>query len=206
MNQVDKQNSRQEILIAAATLFSEQGYNGTSFAAIASACGQSKALVQYHFSSKDRMWKSAVRYLWEQRDAALPQYLDEGFLAQLDAQAQSQMIRQLCRGLLRFTADNPQWVKIMYLECSTPGPRLDWMVKEFITQDFTLGAAMVELAQRRHLLPSANPMNLLFILGGAVIHYVNVAPITQRVLGVDPLSDAQLDQYVDSLISILQQP
>lgn len=206
MNQDDKQLSRQEILCAAANLFSEQGYNGTSFAGIAKASGQSKALVQYHFSSKEILWKSAVRYLWEQRDDALPKYLDEQFLSQLDTEAQSQMIRQLCRGLIRFTADNPQWVKIMYLECSAPGPRLDWMVNEFFSRDFTMGAAMVELAQHRHLLPPADPMNMLFILGGAVIHYVNVAPITRRVLGVDPLSDAQIDRYVDSFISILQQP
>lgn len=206
MNQDDKQPSRQEILIAAATLFSEQGYNGTSFAAVAKASNQSKALVQYHFASKENLWKSAVRHLWEQRNNALPHYLDEQVLAELDNEAQSQMIRQLCRGLIRFTADNPQWVKIMYLESSAPGPRLDWMVSEFIQQDFSSGIAMVELAQQRHLLPPADPLSVLYILGGTVIHYVNVAPITQRVMGFDPFSDAQIDQYVDNFIGILQRP
>lgn len=206
MNQDDKQHSRQEILVAAANLFSETGYNGTSLAAVAKASQQSKALVQYHFASKENLWKCAVRHLWEQRDQALPRYLDEQFLSQLDAEAQSQMIRQLCRGLIRFTADNPQWVKIMYLEASAPGPRLDWMVDEFFRQDYSSGAAMVELAQQRQLLPLADSMSLLFILGGTVIHYVNVAPITERVTGIDPFCDEQIDRYIDNFIHILQRP
>lgn len=206
MNQDDKHSSRQEILNAAATLFSEQGYNGTSFAAVAKASYQSKALVQYHFSSKENLWKSAVRFLWEQRNNALPRYLDEQFLAQLDDEAQNQMIRQLCCGLIRFTADNPQWMKIMYLECSIPGPRLDWMVSEFIQQDLASGIALVELAQQRHLLPPADPMSVLYILGGTVIHYVSVAPITQRAMGIDPFCNEQVDRYVDNFIRILQRP
>ena len=80
----DKQASRLDILTAAANLFSELGYNGTSFAAVANAACHSKALVQYHFPSKEQLWKSAVQHLWQQRDQALPQYLDEQFLSQHD--------------------------------------------------------------------------------------------------------------------------
>lgn len=202
----DKQASRLDILTAAANLFSEQGYNGTSFAAVAKAAQHSKALVQYHFPSKEQLWKNAVRHVWQQRDSALPRYLDDQFLAQLDEQAQNQMIRQLCRGLIRFTADNPQWVKIMYLEASNPGPRLEWMVEEFFQQDFAAGSAMVELAQQRKLLPTADPMSTLFIMGGMMIHYVNVAPITQRITGIDPLTDEQIEHYVDNFLRILQRP
>jgi len=49
-------------------------------------------------------------------------------------------------------------------------------------------------------------MSVLYILGGTVIHYVNIAPITQRVMGFDPFSDAQIDRYVDNFIGILQRP
>lgn len=202
----DKTQSHDDILQAAADLFSEHGFNGTSFAAVAKAAQHSKALVQYHFASKEKLWKSSVQYVWEKRTNALPKYLDEGVLNQLHPDEQNQMIRQLCKGLIRFTFDNPHWVKIMYLEAAAPGPRLDWMVDTFLKQDVEQGYALIELAQKRQLLPAADPMSLLYILGGTVIHYVNVAPIKAKVLKVDPYSYQQIDHYVDNFIRILEQP
>jgi AcrR family transcriptional regulator len=197
-------NHKANILIAAASLYAQHGFEGTSINAVAEKAGVKKSLVQYHFKNKELLWQAAVRQVWEQRSDALPRYLDKVVLAKVSEEDQQDMIRELCKQLLKFTFDHPQWVKIMFQEASTPGPRLDWMVSEFFQDDFDNGKAMVELAQSKQLLPQVHAMDLLHILSGALIYLVNVAPITQRVMGEDPASDAYIDRHVDTLMAILR--
>lgn len=191
---------RSKILAAAAELFAQQGFDGTSFGAVASAAEVKKSLVQYHFDSKERLWQESIRYVWAQRDQALPRYLQQSSGEQNSAQ----MIRNLCRIILQFTFDHPQWVKLMFQEASKPGPRLDWMVETCFKQDFANGKEMIELAQKQGLLPNVDAMDLLHILSGALIYLVNVAPISERVLAEKLNSPAYIDRHIDTLMCLLQ--
>lgn len=199
-----KNNERRvTILREAAKLFGQLGFDGTSFSAVAAQAEEQKGLVQYHFENKDVLWKEAVTYVWNQRNDALPRYLDDISMRADETDDQGQMIRSVCRILLQFTFDQPEWVKIMFQESSTPGPRLNWLVEEFISTDFAEGRAMIELGQQQGLLPKVNGVDLLHILSGALIYLVNVAPITERVLGVKPDSKEYIEHHIDTLMTIL---
>lgn len=195
----DNPDRRTAILEAAAQLFARQGFEGTSMQAVASAAGQKKTLVQYHFRYKQQLWEEAVSHVWRQRNEALPT-VPGGAPAQLSTM---QTMEDLCRYILKFTFANPTWVKIMFQEASTPGPRLDWMVERFFIADFADGKGVVELAQARGVLPDVDPLHLLYTLSGALIYLVNVAPIIERVTGQAPADDAFIEQYVATLLQIL---
>ncbi|MBW2941119.1 TetR/AcrR family transcriptional regulator [Zhongshania aquimaris] len=199
-----KSNQRREnVLQAAAKLFGQMGFDGTSFSIVAEQAGEQKTFVQYHFDNKEVLWKEAVAYVWRQRNNALPRYIEDISLQRKNSDDKSEMIRDLCRRILQFTFDNPEWVKIMFQESSMPGPRLDWLVEEFLGTDFIEGRAMIELAQHRGLLPKVDSMDLLHILSGALIYLVNVAPITERILGVEPSSTEYMEHHIDTLMRIL---
>ncbi|WP_295873468.1 TetR family transcriptional regulator [uncultured Zhongshania sp.] len=199
-----KSNQRREnVLQAAAKLFGQMGFDGTSFSIVAEQAGEQKTFVQYHFDNKEVLWKEAVAYVWRQRNNALPRYIEDISLQRKNSADKSEMIRDLCRRILQFTFDNPEWVKIMFQESSMPGPRLDWLVEEFLGTDFIEGRAMIELAQHRGLLPKVDSMDLLHILSGALIYLVNVAPITERILGVEPSSKEYMEHHIDTLMRIL---
>lgn len=193
---------RAKILQAAAELFGQQGFDGTSLSAVADRAQVKKSLIQYHFENKEMLWRETVSQVWQQRNAALPHYLDEAVTNNIAKAQKNQIIRELCRYILQFTFDHPEWVKIMFQEASTPGPRLDWMVETFLQADFADGKAMIELAQERKLLPAVDAMDLLHILSGALIYLVNVAPITERILGVAPSSTSYMDHHIDTLMAI----
>ena len=195
----DKSCRRTAILEAAAQLFGQVGFEGTSMTAVASAAGEKKTLVQYHFRYKQQLWEETVAYVWQQRNEALPTFLT---IAPDDLSALETM-EDLCRYILKFTFANPTWVKIMFQEASTPGPRLDWMVERFFIRDFAEGKGVVELAQARGVLPDVDPMHLLYTLSGALVYLVNVAPIIERVTGQAAADDTFIEQYVATLLQIL---
>ena len=47
-------------------------------------------------------------------------------------------------------------------------------------------------------------MELFHILSGALIYLVNVAPISQRVLGENPNSEQYIDRHINTLVCLLQ--
>ena len=201
-NEDESSSRRSKILTTAADVFAQQGFDGTSFGTVAQAADVKKSLVQYHFKSKEKLWQESIHWVWKQRDQALPKYLQKTSLN--DGNDNAQMVRELCKQILQFTFDHPQWVKLMFQEASTPSPRLDWMVETFFKKDFANGKAVIELAQQQNLLPKVDAMDLLHILSGALIYLVNVAPISQRVLGENPNSEKYIDRHIHTLVCLLQ--
>jgi AcrR family transcriptional regulator len=53
--------TREKILVTASRLFSEQGYENTSLSQVARRAKVSKALIFWHFDSKEKLYRSALR-------------------------------------------------------------------------------------------------------------------------------------------------
>lgn len=58
---LDTLQTREKILATASRLFSEQGYENTSLSQVARQAKVSKALIFWHFDSKEKLYRSALR-------------------------------------------------------------------------------------------------------------------------------------------------
>jgi AcrR family transcriptional regulator len=58
---LDFQEAREKILATAADLFAKQGYESTSLSQVAREAKVSKALIFWHFDSKEELYRSALR-------------------------------------------------------------------------------------------------------------------------------------------------
>jgi AcrR family transcriptional regulator len=58
---VDARETRQKILESAAELFAQQGYESTSLSQVARHAKVSKALIIWHFDSKETLYRNALR-------------------------------------------------------------------------------------------------------------------------------------------------
>lgn len=71
-----KRDTRQRLLDSAAVLFSERGYACTTVAAICKMARANIASVNYHFGSKDALYRCVIQYTYEQAEALHP-FLDD---------------------------------------------------------------------------------------------------------------------------------
>lgn len=67
-----KKNTRKLLLDSAAVLFSERGYACTSVAEICKKAEANIASVNYHFGSKDALYRSVIEYTYEQAESRYP--------------------------------------------------------------------------------------------------------------------------------------
>lgn len=207
---IQKQQTRQAILAAAIDSFAAYGFEAASVGNIAAKSGTKKALVQYHFSTKEDLWKAAVNELWEQRETALPKYFaGENQAAGTDDSSNentndAQQIRFVFKQIIRFAFDHPAWVGIMFREAATPGPRLNWFIEQHLRHDYQQGIEFIKTAQQCGLLPEGEPLDIILIISGALFYLILVAPLTQKITGMDTRDEKFIDRYVDTLMAMLE--
>lgn len=72
-----KKNTKQALLHSAAGLFSEKGFANTSIAEISARAGANIAAVNYHFRSKDELYRAVILYTHEQAETLYPMAIND---------------------------------------------------------------------------------------------------------------------------------
>lgn len=191
--------TRGQILSAAIHSFARSGFEATSLAEIAARAGVKKALVQYHFSTKEQLWKDAALLLWQQRNDFL-----QGILS---TPGEPDMTEQMRRGfvaLVEFSLEHPQWLWFMFHEAAVGGERQAWLLENCLARDYRLGEAFVRQFQEQGLIRAGSPMQLLHLISGALTYNLLVAPTTLRATGLDLSSREAIDEQVSLLQELLR--
>src|ERR1043165_2652281 len=100
--------TRQRILAAALDLFSELSFDGATTREIAARAGVTQPLLNYHFSSKDELWRAAVDGIFAALDVALTSRAD-GLRGVDDLTVAKLLVREF----IFFSAAHPQLHRII---------------------------------------------------------------------------------------------
>ena len=198
---LQREQTLEQILAAAVDIFARAGFEAASLADIANRAGVKKALVQYHFSTKEQLWKAAASHLWQQRNAHMAR-----FIADLNEGDANGRIRQSFTALVEFSRANPQWIWFMFHEAAASGERLQWLVDNCLRDDYRRGEAFVRQSQDRGLLRRGPPQQILHLISGALVYNLLVAPATLLGTGVDLASEEAIAQQVRLLQEMLAAP
>src|SRR4051794_40488531 len=69
--------ARDRILAAAVDLFAERSFDGATTRAIAERAGVTQPLLNYHYRSKDALWRAAVDSLFESLAESMARHSEE---------------------------------------------------------------------------------------------------------------------------------
>lgn len=193
-----RQRSRERILHAAIRSFARSGFEAASLARVAAEAGVKKALVQYHFTTKDALWREAATRLWEQRNARLGRVT-----ADRDPRALAASLRPAFTALVEFTREQPEWLWFMFHEAQGDSPRRRWLIERFLCHDYALGLDFVDQCQQQGLIRPGPPLHLLHLISGALTYNLLVAPQTLEVTGTDLAGPEAIARQVDLLLELI---
>jgi TetR/AcrR family transcriptional regulator len=190
--------TRKRILAAALDLFSELSFVGATTREIAAKAGVTQPLLNYHFSSKDDLWRAAVDGLFAELNEALTSRaqglrgVDELTVAKL-----------VVREFIYFSAAHPQLHRIITQECKSDGPRMDWLVERHIRPRYEQSVALfAHLVDAGHL-PDIPAPHLYYILTGAGPTMFVLAPECRRLAGIDPQAPDVIEAHADAVIALI---
>jgi TetR/AcrR family transcriptional regulator len=114
---------RQSLIEAATVEFARNGFAGASTRAIAVRAGAHQPQINYHFASKEALWRAVVDDLFTQLSTFLE---PEGtFDDPVDE------FRQWVFGLLLFTAERPELSRLIMHEAASYNERMNWLVDTY---------------------------------------------------------------------------
>jgi AcrR family transcriptional regulator len=190
--------TRDRILAAALDLFAERSFDGASTREIATRAGVAQPLLNYHFRSKDDLWRAAVDTLFEALRHTMTTRLDG-----LRGVDEVTVAKLSVREFITFSARNPQLHRIITQESKADGPRMDWLVEQHIRPLYDNTVALFERLARDGVVPAIAPPHLYYILTGAGPTMFVLGPECARLTGLDPTSDEVIEAHADAVCQLL---
>jgi AcrR family transcriptional regulator len=190
--------TRQRILDAALDLFADLSYEGATTREIAARAGVSQPSLNYHFQSKEVLWRAAVDGLFARLNAALLGRIDG--LRGVDPVTTAKLV---VRDFIAFSAANPQLHRIITQESKTDGERIDWLVDRHVRPLYELTTAMFERLVELGAVADIPAPHLYYLLTGAGPTIFVHAPECRRLAGFDPLGPEAVETHADAVITLL---
>ena len=190
--------TRERILTAAVDLFSERSFEGATTREIAARAGVTQPLLNYHFRSKEELWRAAVDGLFEALTQALA--AREDGLRGVDELTTT---RLLVREFIQFSARHPQVHRIITQECKADGPRMDWLVERHIRPLYEATTNRFTRLVEQGLMADIPAPHLYYIVTGAGPTMFVLGPECRRLSGVDPTDPDVIEAHADAVCTLL---
>ena len=191
----NRSDIRELLLDAAAIEFGERGFDGASTRAIAASVDAHQPQINYHFASKDELWRATVDRLFT--------LLDETMGAVDEKLDPAETFAERIRLLVRFAAAHPELNRIMVQEASSPSERMEWVTETYVRPRFDERRRIWRQLREDGI---AAPLDDLFmhyvLIGSASLPYVN-APEAEILFGSPPTDEERVEAHAESLVATL---
>lgn len=193
--------TRESLLDAAESLFSEHGLQAASLRAITQRAGANLAAVHYHFGSKEGLVKAVFSRRLKPLNAERLRLLEACDLESPDAI--ERVLHAFLAPLLRMSRETPEgardFARLMGRAFGEPGEE----VREVLVEELG-GMVRRFLFALAPLLPHLSERELLWrfhFIGGAMAHTVGCGHLLERYAGLSCAADP--DEALRSLITFL---
>lgn len=201
LEKADLSNKQKAVLSACLSLFSEQGFEHTSTAAIAKRAGVSEGTVYKHFKSKTELLDALLEPL---SHSVVPQLASE-FIDEVHPERFAHLedlLRFVIHDRLTFAINNRAMIRVFAQEVFVRSDLLQVGVNAIFGQ-FALGfGSAIQHFQATHELVDWSSLRLLRTIAGGIIGYA--LPVVMMLDGTYPFDiDQATDELVESLLKTL---
>jgi len=180
--QTQTQDSRDEILKAAIQLFATRGFHETSMSEVAREAKVSKALIFWHFKTKEELFLAVLNKLLE------PYVID--FAEESEKLGEREQIRKLIGGYVNFVRENVSSVSF-FLRRFMNGEEMPDAFTDQIRRLYDLYTALltdrIRLAQQKGLCSRSEPPEMMtnFVLAALNGLLINLLFMSQTPFNLD---------------------
>lgn len=193
---MDPDQTKSKILTAADALFGELGFDVTTTRDIAQRSGVNKALIHYHFGTKDDLLEAVLEGYYGRLGEAM-----QAALARRPSLAEQ--VEDLLDTYADFLAENRSFTRIVQREVAS-GRHVEKIVERTLPM-FQLGTAWLGSSLPRPP-KDLDVVNLLTTVYGMVVTYFLYGEVLRKLTGKDPFAPAALaarKRHVRKVLSVL---
>jgi TetR/AcrR family transcriptional regulator len=189
-----RNRSRQTIVDAAVEVFSTHGFQGGTTREVALRAKTTQGLVSYHFPTKDLLWQAAIDQLF----LAFRTFGIER-LKIANADTAEEIARELIRDYVHIAAGHANLFRMIVTSGDPNDARNVWAINTHMRPLYDVFADFCKAVDVR---PENIGSAFFIVVGGA--SFVFAAPgHYQRLTGVDPTTEAEINRHADFLARVL---
>lgn len=177
--------ARERILAAALDCFGERGFEGTRTQIVATRAGVAKALLGYHFHSKENLWVCAVEH-------ALAGYLGEVERIDKAPFPAGHRLRDIITAFAQMSARRPAIFRILTMEGSQNTARLDEIIDRCLRRHYVLVRDLIREGQAEGTVRQCDPARLYYLIISTAGFPANVAKEYQAMTGRNPSAAGEI--------------
>jgi TetR/AcrR family transcriptional regulator len=194
------EQTRETILQAAINEFAEKGVSGARTETIAAAAGVNKALLHYHFESKDGLYAAVLLKVFEAISKQAVETL-EG-----DGSEGERVLRFALRHFDRFIV-HPEYQKLMQQEMIRNKQGESTMLPSLISTYFgpllKQTSALIDAGIKTGELCKTESLHVIYAIIGTNAFYFMSTQVMGQAAGIDPLAPKAIKGRRDWLMSFL---
>lgn len=189
--------TREKLITAAKSLFSQRGYDAVAVREIEVEAGVQRNLLYYHFGSKEGLWKvvaadmlAALEVFRQNRDEVLKDLPPHEHLA------------YSIRSYVRFCASMTEFHRMMLLECKRNSWRLEWLVETLLRPAAMEVRELVAKDPNLHI-DDEEFVSWYYMFIGAGATIFSLAPEAELLFGFDPTTNDAIDRHAQLMVDFL---
>jgi len=200
MKKEDNKSSEEKVLDAALKEFAEHGYAGARVDSIAERAKVNKAMIYYHFESKEKLYE---RILKDITDNIFSQIRDAAVGEGDPLEVFYSIINRYMKMLSSFDG---KIFQIMLREIASGGKHFRKIaIPNLAVPVFSLVEPLIKSAQEQGRMRDVNPYyTFMQIIGGIIFFNIIRIPIEGSALEKTVFKDGYLDEYSENLFKILK--
>ena len=200
MKKEDNKSSEEKVLDAALKEFAEHGYAGARVDSIAERAKVNKAMIYYHFESKEKLYE---RILKDITDNIFSQIREAAVGEGDPLEVFYSIINRYMKMLSSFDG---KIFQIMLREIASGGKHFRKIaIPNLAMPVFSLVEPLIKSAQEQGRMRDVNPYyTFMQIIGGIIFFNIIRIPIEGSALEKTVFKDGYLDEYSENLFKILK--
>lgn len=196
-------DTRADVLKAARTVFARRGFEGASTREVAEIAGVNTAMIYYHFTDKNELYRSVLAYSFAEFDRIWEHPVFDSKVA-----TSRRKVRTYVEGFIRFQQANEEIRRIMSMEFASCSGNYKWLADNHFSRGYDRLSGLLKEAVRSGELKRMDLSLSVPCLIGMIVHSFTVRPIAEHIIGKKlDLGTARFGKFVtDLFFDGLRQP
>jgi AcrR family transcriptional regulator len=162
--------TRDVILNAAKKEFAERGYSGARMSSIAKRAGVNQALIHYYFSSKEKLYREVLEYLFHHEES---QIIEEYFKEDMLTPPEALYVAIYILVYLHHDAIDPETNRIISWEIAEGGETFKRLLIEYLYPRLDRITFIIQQGIEQGYFETSDPFLIVFNLVNFIISFEN---------------------------------
>lgn len=186
------------ILRIALKCFAEKGFGGVSLKSLAEKTGVAVSLLNYHFGSKEELWKKSLKLV----GLKITEEINDLFTI-IDHMDGIEKLKLLNKKLVHTSAKHPEFQQVIVQEVFSNSTRSTWLVEELLGPIYYNMEKVIAEEIKKGRIRNIPQAHLTSFIIGSITTFFSRSYQMKKAYGIDSFAEESVDAHANFINELI---